>query len=328
MARDRRSPRGCAAALLAAALALGSAGAAAQTDWPNRPIRLITPAAPGGTTDILARIVASGLAEALRQPVLVDNRASASGILAAELTARAAPDGHTLFVVYHPHTINAALGAKLSYHPVDDFTPITQLTTAGLMLVVHPATPVKTVKDFLDWTRSLKGAVNFGSAGIGSGGHLAGELYNLMTGLKAQHLPYKGSGPALADLVGGHYQYAFAGMQAAQGLVRGGRLRALAVTSPKRVPALPELPAMAEVLPGFEVVGWYGVAGPPKMPKPLVARLNAEIVKIIQSPAVRERITADGSEPATSTPEEFRRFMQADLVKWTKLAKQTGAKFD
>jgi tripartite-type tricarboxylate transporter receptor subunit TctC len=313
----------CAALLMSAAAALP---AAAQGEFPNRTIRLITPAAPGGTTDILSRLVAAKLTETMGQQVIVDNRASASGVNAGEITARAAPDGYTLLLVYHQHTINAALNAKLPYHPVNDFTPISQLTSAGLFLVVNPSTPAKTPKEFLDWTRSLKGSINFGSAGIGSGGHLAGELYNLMAGIKAQHIPYKGSGPALADLVGGQYHYNFAGMQAAQALVRAGRLRGIAVSNPKRIAAMADVPAMAEVLPGFELVGWYGIAGPAKMPRPLVSRLNTELLKFLAMPDVRERILADGSEPVGNDPETFRKYMLADMIKWAKLVKESGAK--
>jgi tripartite-type tricarboxylate transporter receptor subunit TctC len=303
-------------------------GAADASDYPSRPIRLITPAAPGGTTDILSRLVGARLTDVFKQQVVVDNRASASGVIAADITAHAPPDGYTLFMAYHQHTVNAALNPKLPYHPVNDFTPITQLTRAGLMLVVHPSTPVKNLKEFIDWTKNFKGALNFGSAGNGSGGHLAGELYKLMTGVKAQHIPYKGSGPALIDLAAGQYHFNFAGMQASQAFVKSGKLRALAVTAPKRVAALPDLPAVAEVLPGFEVVGWYGIVAPAKLPRPILTRLHDEIVKIIHQPEVRERIVADGSEPVGSTPEEFRQYMLADLTKWAKLVKESGAKLD
>jgi len=300
----------------------------AQQDYPTRPIRFITAAAQGGTSDILARTFAAHLTEILKQPVIVDNRASASGVLAGELTANAPPDGYALLLAYHQHTVNAALNPKLPYHPVNSFTPITQLTTAGLMLVVNPATPVKNLAEFVDWTKNFKGPLNFGSAGIGTGGHLAGELYKLMTGVKAEHIPYKGSGPALMDLIAGQYHFNFAGIQAAQAQVRGGKLRGLAVTAPKRLAALPDLPAVAEALPGFEVVGWYGVIGPAGMPRPIVTRLHDEFVNVLNRPDVRERIVADGSEPAGTTPEDFRQFMLADLAKWAKLVKESGAKLD
>ena len=233
----------------------------AQDAYPNKPIRLITPAAQGGTTDLLARIFGQRLSEVFGQQVLVDNRASAAGVIAGQLTAQAAPDGYTLLLAYHQHTVNAALNPKLPYHPVNDFTPITQLTSAGLMLVVNPKSPVNNLAEFIQWTKTFQGALNFGSAGIGSGGHLAGELYKLMAGVKAEHIPYKGAGPAMADLIAGQYHFNFSGLQGSQVQVRAGRLRAIAVTTPKRLPSNPDLPAMAEALPGFEVVGWYGVIG-------------------------------------------------------------------
>ena len=302
--------------------------ALAQDDYPTKPIRLITPAAPGGTTDILARVFGAKLSEVFKQQVLVDNRASASGVVAGEIVATAKPDGYTLLLAYHQHTVNAALNPKLPYHPVNSFTPITQLTSAAQLLVVHPSTPPKTLDEFIAWTKGHPGPLNFGSAGIGSGGHLAGELYKQMTGTKAEHVPYKGSGPALVALLAGEYQFNFAGLQAAQTQVRAGRIRALAVTSPRRVGALPDLPAMAEALPGFELVGWYGVIGPAKMPEAIVARLHAELVKILNNPEVRDRIVADGSEPVGNSPEAFRQFMLADTIKWAKLVKESGAKMD
>jgi tripartite-type tricarboxylate transporter receptor subunit TctC len=314
--------------LFALALCLAAASPAAAQDYPTRAIRFITAAAQGGTSDILARTFAVHLTETLKQPVIVDNRASASGVIAGELTANAPPDGYTILLAYHQHTVNAALNPKLPYHPVNSFTPITQLTTAGLLLVVNPATPVKNLTEFVEWTKSYKGPLNFGSAGIGTGGHLAGELYKLMTGVKAEHIPYKGTGPALIDLMAGRYQFNFAGLEPAQVQVRAGKLRAIAVTTPKRIAVLPDTPAVAEVLPGFEVVGWYGVIGPAGLPAPVVARLHDEFVKVLNRPDVHQRIVADGAEPVGSTPEDFRRFMLADLAKWAKVVKESGAKLN
>lgn len=305
-----------------------SVPALAQQDYPNKPVRLITPAAQGGTTDLLARIFGQKLSEAFGHQVLVDNRASAAGVIAGQMTAQAAPDGYTLLLAYHQHTVNAALNPNLPYHPVNDFTPITQLTSAGLMLVVNPKTPVNNLAEFIQWTRNFQGALNFGSAGIGSGGHLAGELYKLMAGVKAEHIPYKGAGPAMADLIAGQYHFNFSGLQGSQVQVRAGRLRAIAVTTPQRLPSNPELPTVAEALPGFEVVGWYGVIGPANMPPPLVKRLHEELVKALNLPDVRARIEGDGSQPVGSSPEEFRRFMHADLDKWAKLVKESGAKLN
>jgi tripartite-type tricarboxylate transporter receptor subunit TctC len=266
------------------ALLLVVTGPLAAQEFPNRPIRLITPAAQGGTTDILARLFGAKLGEVFKHQVVVDNRASAAGVIAGQMTASASPDGYTLLLAYHQHTVNAALNPKLPYHPVDSFTPITQLTSAGLMLVVNPSAPVNNLAEFIQWTKNFQGALNFGSAGIGSGGHLAGELYKLMAGVKAEHIPYKGAGPAMADLIAGQYHFNFSGLQGSQVQVRAGRLRAIAVTTPTRLPSNPDLPAMAEALPGFEVVGWYGVIGPAGMPAPIVARLHEELVKILNQP--------------------------------------------
>jgi tripartite-type tricarboxylate transporter receptor subunit TctC len=299
-----------------------------QQDYPNKPIRLITPAAQGGTTDILARLFGAKLSEVFKQQVVVDNRASASGVIAGQMTASAPPDGYTLLLAYHQHTVNAALNPNLPYHPVDSFTPITQLTSAGLMLVVNPSSPAANLPEFIAWTKNFQGALNFGSAGIGSGGHLAGELYKLMAGVKAEHIPYKGAGPAMADLIAGQYHFNFSGLQGAQVQVRAGRLRAIAVTTPKRLPSNPDLPAMAEALPGFEVVGWYGVIGPANLPRPILTRLHEELIRILNQPDVKSRIESDGSEPVGSSSEEFRRFMRADMDKWAKLVKESGAKLE
>lgn len=305
-----------------------AAGAAGAADYPARPIRFIIPAAPGGTTDGLARIFGARMSEVFGQQVVVDNRPSASGVLAGEVTKNSAPDGYTIFLPYHQHTVNAALNPKLPYHPVNDFTPITQLTEAGLLLVIHPSSPPKTPKEFMEWTRNFKGALNFGSAGIGSGGHLAGELYNLMAGVKAQHIPYKGTGPALSDLMGGQFHYNFAGLLGSLPLARSGKLRAIAVTTPKRIPGLDDIPALAESLPGFSVVGWYGVMAPPNLPKPLLTRLHTEIVKIMREPETTKRIVAAGGTPVGSSPEEFRKFLHADMAKWADVVKKSGAKLE
>jgi len=310
-------------------LTLFASHALAQQDYPNRPIRMIISGSQSGTTDLLARTIGARLSDLFGQPIVMDNRSSALGVIAAELTATAAPDGYTLLACYHQHTVNAAMNPKLAFHPVESFSPITQFTSAALMLLVHPSTPVANLREFVAWTKKSPVPLNFGSAGNGSGGHLAGELYNAMAGIKAQHIPYKGTGPAINDLLAARYDYIFAAPQGAPpNLVRAGKLRALAVTAPKRLAAWPDYPAMAEALPGFEVIGWYGLVGPARMPKAIVTRLQEEVRKILNQPDMRERIVADGAEPVGSTPEEFRQFMQADLVKWDKLVKESGAKLD
>ena len=331
---EERMPIGSRHLTIACAIQIAScvipaiAPAVAADVYPNRPIRIITPAQPGGTTDFLARLLATHLTEAWKQQTIVDNRGSASGINAAEITQHAAPDGYTLFLLYHQHTVNAAIQPKLPYHPVNDFTPITQITEAGTLLVVNPSLPAKTVKGFVEWTKTTKEAINFGSAGIGSGGHMAGELYSLMTGVKMQHIPYKGTGPAIIDLIAGQYHFNFAGLTGALSQVSAGKLRAIAVSAPKRLKVLPDIPALAEVVPGFALVGWYGLAGPARMPKPIIAKLHAETVAFAKSPAIVKRMTALGSEMVGSDPETFRQFMLADVKKWADLVKRSGMKFD
>ena len=313
--------------LLLAALGVAFPAAAQNVnDYPQRPVRIVTPAAPGGTTDFLARLLANHLSKAWGQQAIVDNRGSASGVNGAQIVKESAPDGYTLFIPYHQHTVNAALIAKLPYHAVNDFTAITQMTAGGLLLVVNPSHPAKTAKDFVEWTKSTKDPVNFGSAGIGSGGHLAGELYKLMTGTKAQHIPYKGTGPAIVGLLSGEYHYNFMGLTGAFAQVRSGKLRAIAVSGPQRIKAAPDVPAMAEVLPGFSVVGWYGVTAPAKLPKPLLTKIHGEISSYVKSAEFAKVAEANGSEAVTNSPEEFRQFMLDDMKKWADVVKRAGIK--
>lgn len=316
-------------ALLCACCAIAATtSAVAADDFPNRPVRIITPAAPGGTTDYLARLLAARLTEVWKQQAIVDNRASASGVNAAEITMHSAPDGYTLFLAYHQHTVNAAIIPKLPYHPVNDFTPITQMTEAGLLLIVNPSHPAKTPKEFIEWSKTTKEPINFGSAGIGSGGHLGGELYKLMTGIKAQHIPYKGTGPAIIDLIAGQYHFNFAGLAGALVQTRSGKLRGIAVTTEKRIPSLPDIPAMNEVLPGFVIVGWYGLMGPANLPKPILTKIHADVATFVKSPEFVKRATADGATAVTNDPETFRQFMLADVKKWADVVKRSGAKFN
>lgn len=306
--------------------ALSSYAAQVADNFPNRPVRIITPANPGGTTDFIARLLADHLTKTWGQQAIVDNRGSASGVNGAEITKQSAPDGYTLFIPYHQHTVNAALISKLPYHPVNDFTPITQMTEGGLMLVVNPSHPAKTAKDFVQWAKSTKDQINFGSAGIGSGGHLAGELFALTVGIKSQHIPYRGTGPAIVGLLSGEYHYNFMGLTGAFGQVRAGKLRAIAVSAPKRLESAPDIPALGEVLPGFAVVGWYGVMGPGNMPKPLVEKIHAGILSLATSPEFIKIMKSNGSEVKTSTPEEFRQFMLNDMKKWADVVKRAGIK--
>lgn len=317
--------------VLLVALGLGlpmapALSASSVDEYPSRPIRIVTPANPGGTTDFLARMLAQHLTKLWGQQAIVDNRGSASGVNGAVIVQQAAPDGYTLFIPYHQHTVNAALIAKLPYHPVNDFTPITQMTEGGLMLVVNPKHPAKNAQEFVNWVKTTSEPINFGSAGIGSGGHLAGELLMLTVGKKAQHIPYKGTGPAIVGLLGGEYHFNFMGLTGAFGQVRAGRLRAIAVSAPKRLETAPEIPSMSEVLPGFSVVGWYGVAGPKGMPKPLLDKIHAGIVSLVKSREFIETMKKNGSDAKYNTPEEFRRFMLEDMKKWQDVVQRAGIK--
>lgn len=308
-------------------LAQGSARAA--EDYPTRPIRLITPAPPGGTTDLLARIIGPRLSEVLKRQIVIDNRGGAGGVVAAEITAKAAPDGYTLLMAYSSHTTNVSLNPKANYRAVDDYQPVTQVTGAPLMLVVNPQLPVNSAQELVAYGKANPNKLNFSSAGNGSGAHMSVELLKYMTGIQAQHVPYKGMGPAVVDLVGGQVQALFAGVVPIQPLVRSGRVRALAVTSSRRVPALPDLPTVAESgVPGYEVVTWYGVLAPAGLPKPILTRLNAEIVKILRTPEVNRRLTDDGAEVIASAPDAFEKFLRAEVEKWAKVVKATGAQLD
>ncbi len=312
--------------LVALGLAIPVAHAQTADKYPSRSIRIVTPANPGGTTDFLARVLAPHLTRLWGEQAIVDNRGSASGVNGAEIVARSAPDGYTLFIPYHQHTVNAALISKLPYHPVHDFTAISQMTEGGLLLVVNPSHPAKTAKDFVQWARTTKEPINFGSAGIGSGGHLAGELFQLMVGTKAQHIPYKGTGPAAVGLLGGEYHYNFMGLTGAFGQVRAGKLRAIAVSSGKRLDTAPDIPTMSEVLPGFEVVGWYGVTAPANLPRPLLQKIHAGVVSLVKSPEFIKLMRDNGSDAKWSTPEDFRQFQLADMKKWADVAKRAGIK--
>lgn len=312
--------------LVSLGLALPMAPAQAADNFPSRPVRIITPANPGGTTDFLARMLAAHLTKAWGQQAIVDNRGSASGVNGAEITKESAADGYTLFIPYHQHTVNAALIKKLPYHPVNDFTPITQMTAGGLLLVVNPSHPAKTAKEFVQWAKTTKTPINFGSAGIGSGGHLAGELLKLNLGIQATHIPYRGTGPAIVGLLAGEYHFNFMGLTGAFGQVRAGKLRAIAVSAPKRLESAPDVPSMSEAVPGFEVMGWYGVMAPAKLPKPLLNKIHAEVVNLVKSPEFIKTMKNLGSDAVSSSPEEFRQFMLNDMKKWADVVKRAGIK--
>jgi tripartite-type tricarboxylate transporter receptor subunit TctC len=301
---------------------------ATAQDYPTKPIRLIVPQPPGGTSDILGRALSVKLTEQLRQQVVVDNRAGASGTIGSDLVAKAAPDGYTLLLIYTTHTTAPSLYGKLPYDPVNDFAAITLATSAPLLLTVHPQVAAKSVKELLALAQAQPGRLNFSSAGNGSGSHLAGELIKVMTGVNFTHIPYKGANAAIIDLIGGQVQFMFAGIVPIDPHIKSGRLRGIAVTSLKRAAAAPQFPAIAETLPGFDIVGWYGLLAPAKTPAAIVNKLHAEILKALKSKEIGERLVSEGAEVVGNTPAEFTAFLKTDIARWAQVIKRTGAKID
>ncbi len=320
--------------LACAALALCAgwlaAGAFAQPQsWPNRPIRMIVASPPAGPSDILARLVAQQLTQAWGQTVVVDNRAGANGMIAGELTAKSDPDGHTFLLANAGFVINTALYDKVPYDPFREFVPITLAMSVPNILVVHPSLPVKSVAELIAWAKGKPGQLAVASAGSGSSGHLALELFQQVAGIRTIHVPFKGGGPALADVVAGQTQALFSISLAAMPQIRAGKVRALGVTSLKRLAAAPDIPTVAETgFAGFEVTGWFGFVAPVKVPRDIVTRLHAQIVRGLSAPEVRERLVDQGAEIVGSTPEAFGTYMKSEQVKWTKLIRQAGIKSD
>lgn len=303
-------------------------GAAAQT-YPTKPVRMIVAVPPGGPADTLARLVGPGLSEALGQTVVIDNRPGANGIIAYETTARATPDGYTFTAVAAGVAINPSLYRNVPYDPVRDFAPITLGITVPNILIVHPGVKAASVQELLAQARARPGQMTFASAGNGTSGHLALELFRQTTGINVIHVPYKGGGPALADLVGGQVQALFSIALAATPQIKAGRVRALAITSAKRSPVAPELPTVAEVgLPGFEVVGWFGWLAPAKTPRAIVDRLHTEIVKVLGMPDIRERLLSQSTEPVGNTPAEFAAFIRSEHAKWGKVIRDANVRVD
>jgi tripartite-type tricarboxylate transporter receptor subunit TctC len=310
------------------ALALVCAAAMSQS-YPARPIRLIVPFPPGGGTDTMARVVAPKLSELLGQQIVAENRGGAGANIGAEVAAKSPPDGYTLMLATITNAIGASLYTRLNYDLVRDFATITQLATTPHILVVHPSVPVKTVKEFTALAKAKPGELAYSSSGAGSAAHLAGELFNSLTGVKTTHVPYKGGGPSMIALVGGEVSVAFATMPSAIGYVRSGRLRGIAVTTDKRSPSTPELPTIAETgVAGYEAGSWYGLSAPAGTSKEIVARLHAETLKVVALPDVKERLFNAGFEIVTSTPDQFAAFTRNEIQKWGKIVKSAGLKAD
>jgi tripartite-type tricarboxylate transporter receptor subunit TctC len=311
-----------AAFLLCCALA----AAAGAQQYPNRPVRMIVGFPPGGAADILARLVAQPLTEAFGQQFVVDNRGGAGGLIATETAARAHPDGHTLMFTSIPHVINPHLHRKVGYDAVRDFAPIVQVVSAPLIMATNTSFPAKSVKDLIALARAKPGQINYASGGSGASSHLAMELFKTMAKVDLVHIPYKGTGPIITELIGGQINVTIASAVPLTPQIKAGKLRGLGVTSPKRSPSFPDLPAIAETVPGYEVINWFGLLAPAGTPKAIVARINKELNAALASPDMRSRIAAQGADVAGGTPEEFARLIQSDLAKWAKVVKESGAR--
>ena len=302
--------------------------AAQQEQFLNRPLRLVVPFAPGGGSDITARMVSQRLSENIRQSVIVDNRPGAAGMIGTELVAKAPPDGHTLVLAVPSHVINPSLYKKVNYDALGDFLPVTMAISFPYILAVHPGVPAKTVKELIALAKAQPGKLTFASAGIGLTNHLAAEIFKAATSIDIVHVPYKGGGPALNDLLGGHVSMIFGTVLETLPRARSGALRALAVTTSQRVSFAPELPTVAEAAgpPNYQTTGWYTFLAPKGTPRPIVDFLNREMVKVLNVPALKEQFIGLGAEPWPSTPDEARQFLTEELARWSKLVNQLGLK--
>ena len=316
-------------ASLVAVAPLVAMGESAAQSYPTRSIRLVAPSTPGDAPDVIARLVAERLSVVLGQQVVVENRPGAGGVVGSEIVAKAAPDGYTLIMGNAgSHGINAAVYSALPYNILKDFAPISQIAVAPNIFVVNPEIPVKTIPEFIAYAKARPGQLSYASGGNGSSSHMSMELLKSMAGIDVVHVPYKGSTPALTDVIGGQVAVMSVNMPPAVPHVKAGKLRALAVTTRARTPSLPDLPTVGESLPGYETVAWFGVLAPAGTPKDIVNRLSIELGKIARSPDMRERLAGMGAEPVGGTPDEFAAVMARDIAKWTTLAKSVGIKID
>ncbi|HEV2008802.1 MAG TPA: tripartite tricarboxylate transporter substrate binding protein [Burkholderiales bacterium] len=305
------------------------ASAATPADYPTKPIRMIVGFAPGGGTDTTARAISNKLGELLGHQVIVDNRAGAAGNIATELVANANPDGYTILLgTIAALAINPSLyRSKLPFDSVRDFAPIIQAVDSTNILVLHQSVPAASVKELIALAKTKP--LNYGSSGVGGTGHLAGELFNSMAGTKMTHIPYKGGGPAMIDLVGGQVQLVFATAASAVPQIKGGKIKGIAVTTIKRSALMPNIPTIAESgLPGFDANNWYGLLAPAKTPRPIIMRLNSEVTKVLAMPDVKEFLFNQGLDPAPGTPEQFGAYIKSEIAKWAKVVKDSGARAD
>ncbi|MBI3937682.1 MAG: tripartite tricarboxylate transporter substrate binding protein [Betaproteobacteria bacterium] len=304
------------------------AGAAWGQAYPVKSIRIIAPFAPGGGTDLIARIAAQKLTESLGQQVIVENRPGAGGALGAELGAKAAPDGYTFTLISASYTVNPSL-YKLAFDPVNDITAVIQMSQGPFLVATHPSLPVKNIKEFVALAKAKPGQLAYASSGQGSITHLATELFVMMAGIKVLHVPYKGTGPALTDTIGGQVQFIFGSVAATLPQVRQGRLRGIAVSTPQRIPGAPEIPTVSESgVKGYEVVLWHGMIGPKGLSRPVIDRINAELNKAIKTKDMSEKLATDGVAPAGGTPAQFLALIKKDIATWAKVVKQAGVKVE
>ena len=307
----------------------GIALAQSAQPYPNRPLRFIIPFTPGGSNDIFGRIIGQRLSEAMGQPVLIDNRPGAGGLLGAGIVAKAPPDGYNLMIHSTSFTTNVAIQAKVPFDPFRDIAPVTRLGMGALMITVAAESPAKTMAELIALARAKPGALNYGSSGSGGINHLATEVLNRMAKVKTVHVPYKGIGPALTDLMGGQIQFLLSGIPNVMPQVKSGRVRALAVSTPTRSPFVPDVPTIAESgVPGYAAVLWWGLFAPGGTPRPIIDRLNAETVKVLQTAEMRERLAAEGAEPAGTTPEAFARIVREEILFWRAVARDAAIRLD
>jgi tripartite-type tricarboxylate transporter receptor subunit TctC len=300
-------------------------GAQAQQSYPTRPIRLVVPFPAGGQTDIVARTLALKFSEGFKETVVVDNRPGGGGTIGADIALKATPDAYTLIMVSASYSTNAAL-YKLPFDPVNDVTPIGLLAETGFVVSVNPASPARNIKELIAHAKANPGALNYASGGTGSSTHLATELFNQMAGTKTTHVPYKGTGQGLTDLMSGQIQIVFGGFNQMLPHIKANRVRGIGVTTAKRTSAAPEIPTVADTVPGYEAVQWFALVGPKGLPKGLVARWNKEVNRTLQLSDVTQKLTSDGVEPAGGTPERFRQVLQRDIAKWQKVVNTAGIK--
>ncbi len=314
--------------LVCCAFVTGVAASAASwgQNYPSRPIRIVVPTAPGGGPDVVARILAPRLTEMLGQQIVVENRAGANAMIGGEVVAKSAADGYTWLFGTGQNTINPSVMKKVPYDIVEDFTAVSLVYQSSYLLTVHPGVPAKSVKELIALARAQPNKLNFGSGGIGSTAHLSGELFKMMTGIQMVHVPYKGVGIALADLVGGQLDLMFPAIASALPYHKSGRLRGLGVTSPRRHPSAPEVPAIAETVPKFESRSWIGVLVPAGTPREIVNRINSALVKLVNTPEMKQTLTAQGADPATDTPEEFAKYIREEVARAARVVKAAGIK--